>query len=192
LTRPRVAMRKIRDVLRLSLGEKLSRRQVSASLGIPATTVVRSRHACCRGGLVLATPRRARRPRARAAAVPASGAEGHRPAHSGLEVRPRRAAAKSVTLQLLWPRVPRGPSRRLRLTASFANLYRAFRGKVDVVMRQEHRAGEKLFVDFPGRRSPSMTERAASDTQRRAVRRRRRGVELPLAEAFAPRSSCTG
>ena len=39
MTRPRVAMRKIRDVLRLSFGEKLSRRQVSASLGIPVTTV---------------------------------------------------------------------------------------------------------------------------------------------------------
>jgi len=32
-------MRKIRDVIRLSFGEKLSRRQVSASLGIPVTTV---------------------------------------------------------------------------------------------------------------------------------------------------------
>ena len=32
-------MRKIRDVLRLTFGEGLSRRQVSASLGIPVTTV---------------------------------------------------------------------------------------------------------------------------------------------------------
>ena len=32
-------MRKIRDVLRLSFGEELSRRQVSASLGVPFTTV---------------------------------------------------------------------------------------------------------------------------------------------------------
>jgi hypothetical protein len=32
-------MRKIRDVLRLSFGEGLSRRQVSASTGIPVTTI---------------------------------------------------------------------------------------------------------------------------------------------------------
>jgi transposase len=32
-------MRKIRDVLRLTFGERLSRRQVSASLGIPFTTI---------------------------------------------------------------------------------------------------------------------------------------------------------
>ena len=39
MPRPRVAMRKIRDVLRLSFSEGLSRRQVSLSLGIPFTTV---------------------------------------------------------------------------------------------------------------------------------------------------------
>ena len=39
MPRPRIAMRKIRDVLRLTFGEGLSRRQVSASLGIPVTTV---------------------------------------------------------------------------------------------------------------------------------------------------------
>ena len=35
MTRPRSAMRKIRDVLRLSLGEGLSRRTVGAAVGLP-------------------------------------------------------------------------------------------------------------------------------------------------------------
>ena len=39
MPRPHIAMRKIRDVLRLRLGEGLSLRQVSASLGMPYTTV---------------------------------------------------------------------------------------------------------------------------------------------------------
>ena len=39
MPRPHIAMRKIRDILRLSFGEGLSLRQVSASLGIPFTTV---------------------------------------------------------------------------------------------------------------------------------------------------------
>ncbi len=39
MPRPRVAMRKIRDIIRLSFGEGLSRRQVSASLNIPFTTI---------------------------------------------------------------------------------------------------------------------------------------------------------
>jgi len=39
MPRPHIAMRKIRDVLRLSFGEGLSRRQVAASLGLPRATV---------------------------------------------------------------------------------------------------------------------------------------------------------
>jgi hypothetical protein len=37
--RPHTAMRKIRDVLRLSLGEQLSQRRVAAASGLPRTTV---------------------------------------------------------------------------------------------------------------------------------------------------------
>ena len=39
MPRPRIAMRKIREVLRLALGEELSRRQASAASGVPLTTV---------------------------------------------------------------------------------------------------------------------------------------------------------
>ncbi len=39
MPRPRSAMRKIRDVLRLNLGEGLSRRKVGAAVGLPYTTV---------------------------------------------------------------------------------------------------------------------------------------------------------
>jgi hypothetical protein len=37
--RPHIAMRKIREVIRLTLPEGLSLRQVSASLGVPPTTL---------------------------------------------------------------------------------------------------------------------------------------------------------
>ena len=39
MPRPRIDMRKIREVLRLALGEELSRRQASAASGVPLTTV---------------------------------------------------------------------------------------------------------------------------------------------------------
>ena len=39
MPRPRIDMRKIREVLRLALGEELSRRQVSAASGVPLTAV---------------------------------------------------------------------------------------------------------------------------------------------------------
>ena len=39
MPRPHIAMRKIRDVIRLTLGEGMSLRQVSASVGVPPTTL---------------------------------------------------------------------------------------------------------------------------------------------------------
>ena len=36
----------------------------------------------------------------------------------------------------------------------FCEHYRAWQGKLDVVMRQEHRVGEKLFVDYAGQTVP--------------------------------------
>ncbi len=70
---------------------------------------------------------------------------------------------KSVTLQLLWLEYredhPDGYG-----YSQFANLYRAFRRQVDVVMRQEHRAGEKLFVDFPGQTIPIYDQRTGEVT----------------------------
>jgi transposase len=59
-----------------------------------------------------------------------------------------------VTLMLLWlehkEAFPDGHA-----YSQFCALYRRWQRRIDVVMRQEHKAGEKLFVDFPGRRIPS-------------------------------------
>lgn len=58
-----------------------------------------------------------------------------------------------ITLMLLWlehkEAFPDGHA-----YSQFCELYRRWRRQVDVVMRQEHKAGEKLFVDFPGRAIP--------------------------------------
>ena len=61
----------------------------------------------------------------------------------------RELRRKSVTLTLLWHEYkaihPKGFQ-----YSWFCDQYRAWAGKLDVVMRQEHRAGEKLFVDYAG------------------------------------------
>jgi len=44
--------------------------------------------------------------------------------------------------------------------SQFCELYRRSWRSVDLVMRQEHKAGEKLFVDFPGARIPIYDDRA--------------------------------
>jgi transposase len=159
MPRPRVAMRKIREVLRLSQGAGLSRRQVSASAGVPLTTVNDYLHPAAAAGAKWPLPeglddagleallfRHAPRPR-----------EG-RPLPDWERVH-RELRRKNVTLRLLWLEYreahPDGYG-----YSQFANLYRQWRGRVDVTMRQVHRAGEKLFVDFPGETVPVWDRRS--------------------------------
>ena len=62
---------------------------------------------------------------------------------------------KGVTLQLLWQEYkatyPEGVQ-----YSQFCVLYRKFVRKLDLALRQEYKAGEKLFVDFAGQTVPVM------------------------------------
>ncbi len=153
MPRPRVAMRNIREVLRLTFGEGLSRRQVSASAGVPLTTVSDYVGRAVLADVGWPLP----------ADLDDDGLEAllYPPAPPSRAARPlpdwsyvhRELRRKSVTLQLLWleyrEQNPGGYG-----YSQFCNLYRAWARQVDVVMRQVHRAGEKMFVDFPGEQIP--------------------------------------
>ena len=58
-----------------------------------------------------------------------------------------------MTLQLLWEEYRQGARRSRRTaTASSASIYRRWARKLKPSMRQVHRAGEKTFIDFSGKR----------------------------------------
>jgi transposase len=65
----------------------------------------------------------------------------------------REMRKKSVTLQLLWYEYkqihPDGYQ-----YSQFCHLYRQWVKKLDVTLRQQHRAGEKLFIDYAGQTVP--------------------------------------
>jgi transposase len=56
---------------------------------------------------------------------------------------------KDVTLALLWDEYKQAHPNGYQYSW-FCREYRTWRGKLDLVMRQTHRAGEKLFVDYTG------------------------------------------
>jgi len=56
---------------------------------------------------------------------------------------------KGVTLQLLWYEYKQSNPDGYQYS-QFCNLYRQWIKKLDVTLRQEHRAGEKLFIDYAG------------------------------------------
>jgi transposase len=151
--RPRLVMRKVREILRLAQGEGLPLRQVGASLGVPFTTVGDHLRRATRAGLAWPLPDDLDDVALEALLFPKGAApEPDRPVPEWSRVH-RELKRKGVTLMLLWheyrENFPDGYS-----YSQFCLRYRAFCATVDVPMRQEHRAGEKLFVDFPGARLP--------------------------------------
>ncbi len=147
--RPHTAMRKIKDVLRLRLGEGRSLRQVSASCQVPFTTVADYVKRAKAAGLAWPLPpdmddgaleerlfASPSRPQA-ARALP-DWAYVHK------ELR-----KKSVTLMLLWLEYKEANPDGWEYS-QFTENYRRWRRHLDLSMRQEHKAGERLFVDFPG------------------------------------------
>jgi transposase len=157
-------MRKVSDVLRLKFEAGLSNRQIAKSLSIARPTVaeylrrfdaaqLQWSEAATLGEAVLegklfpavSRPATARRPEPDWVVV-----------HQEL----RR---KGVTQMLLWQEYrsvhPDGFE-----YSWFCDHYRVFRAAVDVVMRQTHRAGEKLFVDYAGQ-TVDVVERSTGEVR---------------------------
>jgi transposase len=147
--RPRTAMRKIRDVLRLTYGEGRSRRQVSASTGIPVTTISEHLGRAKAAGISWPLPDDMDDAALEAALFPPTAPSTVRRPEPDWGFVHKELKRKGVTLQLLWLEYREDHTAGFGYS-QFCNRYVAWRKKVDVVMRQHHRAGEKMFVDFPG------------------------------------------
>ncbi len=78
-----------------------------------------------------------------------------RPLPDWAEVHRELKAKKrtGITLQLLWLEYKEEHPYGLQYS-QFCERYRRWRGGLDLVLRQEHRAGEKAFVDFAGQTVP--------------------------------------
>ena len=154
MPRPRAAMRKIREALRLCLAEGLSPRQAGIATGLPRTTVRRYVVRAVEVGLGWPLPPelddRALEERLYGRAAPPPTDE--RPVPDWALVH-RELRRKSVTLQLLWTEYRAGCPDGFGYTW-FTEHYRAWAGRLDVVLRGDHRAGEKLFLDFAGQTIP--------------------------------------
>ncbi len=165
MPRPRIDMRKIREVLRLALGEELSRRQVAAASGVPLTTVSDYLRRAAAADLKWPLPGGLDDAGLEALLYPpAAPSAGTRPVPDRDRVH-KELRRKGVTLQLLWVEYreahPDGYG-----YSQFASLYRAWRGQADVTMRQWHVAGEKLFVGFPGDTVPVWDRRTGEVAMR--------------------------
>lgn len=144
----KLSMRKVREVLRLkALG--LSGRQIARSVKIaPATVVEYLRRAKLAG---LAWPLPDDLDDAAIEKVLFVQREDQKPSRplpdwTLIHTELRR---KHLTLALLWEEY-KGQHPDGYQYSQFCDLYRRWAGALEIWMRQEHRGGEKLFVDFSG------------------------------------------
>ena len=144
-------MRKIRDVLRLKLEARLSHERIAASLGISKGVVAKYVSLAAAAGLDWATVQ----------TLSDTGLERRvvqgrldRPTHYVLPDYGRihqELRRKGMTLMLLWEEYVAGhPGQPTYRYSQFCERYRRYALRLKRSMRQIHRAGEKLFVDYAG------------------------------------------
>ena len=161
-------MRKIKEVLRLKFEVGLAQRQIARSCSLGKTTVSECLARFARSGLSWA----------QAAQLDESTLERklYPPAPrlpTAARAQPdwvfihRELRRKGVTLTLLWHEYRAAQADGFAYSW-FCEHYAAWAGKLDVVMRQEHRAGEKLFVDYAGH-TAEVVERRTGEVRQAQV-----------------------
>ena len=157
-------MRKIREVLRLYFAAALSIRAIAHSLGTSPSTVGEYLRRAKVAGVSWPVPEAiddAGLERRLFPALPSSHTS--RPLPEWSEVR-RELRGKNVTLSLLWQEYKAIHPEGLQYSR-FCEQYREWAGKLDLVMRQEHRAGEKLFIDYAGQTMPVVDPETGEERQ---------------------------
>lgn len=143
-------MRQIREVLRQKWALGLSNRQIATGCGVSRPTVGEYLRRAEKAGLSWPLPESlddaALELRLFPPPVTVPAEQRTEPDWATVH---RELKRKGVTLTLLWDEYKAASPQGYQYSW-FCEHYRAWLGRVDVVMRQDHRAGEKLFVDYAG------------------------------------------
>ena len=146
----RLTMRKIREVFRLKFECKLSNRKIAKSCLIARSTVAEYLYRFKRAALSWPLPEDMDDGQLEQLLYPAV-----LPSISGVRPLPHynyihsELRKKGVTLSLLWQEYKEQQPHGYQYS-QFCHRYRLWAAKIDPVMRQEHRGGEKMFVDYTG------------------------------------------
>ena len=174
-------MRKIKEVLRLhALG--LAQRQIARSCSLSQSTVSEYLKAAEAARLQWSEVAGWEEARLVAALLPKPAVKANpsrQPAPDYASIHTGLQQHKHLTLQLVWEEYRAQNPDGYRYSR-FCELYQRWRRKQEVVLRQEHRAGEKLFVDYAGQTIPVQSPYEWRDARSAVVRRRTRRQQLHL------------
>jgi len=148
-------MRKVREILRLSFSQQRGRREIGRSCSVSPSTVGTYVNRIKETGLTYSQIEDMADEQLKVLLADTSTGKDKdqsRPQPDWPEIH-KELRKKSVTLQLLWKEYkqvhPDGYQ-----SSQFCELYRNWRGALDVCLRQTYKGGEKLFVDYAGQTVP--------------------------------------
>lgn len=151
MAKPRLSMRKIKEALRLKYQCDLSRRQIAHSLNVSRSTVAQYLYRAEKAGISwpLAEDLTDQQLEQRLFPPEATVALAVKPLPEFDYIYRELKTHKklNLTLDLLWREYKEQYPEGYQYT-QFSVLYRRWREKLDYSMRQEHRGGEKVFVDY--------------------------------------------
>src|SRR5277367_3514577 len=161
----RIAMRQVRDVLRLKAAG-VSGNEIARRVGVAPSTVRLTLKRLAGAGLIWPLPAELTDAALEAQLFTAVGKkQGHRRlAEPDWAAVHRELKRKHVTLQILWDEyIERHPDG--YRYSRFCELYRGWASRISVTMRQTHAGGDKLFVDYAGDTVPVIIDRLTGKTR---------------------------
>lgn len=155
MPRERVPMRQIREILRLAWSCRQSRSSIAKVCGVGKTTVTDSLTRATAAKLPWPLPPSLTDDALEDLLYPSrhSPPVRHRCEPDWLSLHRELISDKDLTIMLLWQEYKEKEPSGYQYS-QFCDLFRTWRKSLDLCMRQEHRPGEKLFVDYCGRTVP--------------------------------------
>ena len=145
----RISMRRIKEILRLKFEFNLDNRQIARSCNIPHSTVANYLRRAEAAGVAWPLPPDMSDTDVEKLLFPTVPADRKVPMPDFEAIHTELLGHKYVTLELLWREYKRVYPEGYQYSY-YCELYRRWAKKLDIYLRQEHRAGERMFVDHAG------------------------------------------
>ena len=156
MAQKRLTMRQIHEILRLKYQNQLSVREIARSCGLAVSTVGDYIKRAKAAGLTWPLPEGITQEELTKQLFGSGGMEAPpagQPLPDWLYIH-KELRRKSVTLQLLWEEYRQSHPQEGYSYSRFCELYQAWAGTLEPVLRQVHLPGEKMFVDWAGQTVP--------------------------------------
>ena len=148
-----LSMQKIEEILRLKFELKLSHRAIARSCGVSISTVSEYVTHARAAGLSWPLPDGLTPEQLQALLFPDKGSSGRAIPQPDWRDVHKELKRKGVTLSLLWVEYRRDHPEGYGYS-QFCHRFREWKKLLNPPMRQKHKAGEKLFVDYAGQTVP--------------------------------------